>query len=159
MRLHTTLTISGEGGRISYSKSKASQFGASWTMFESLSLQSSAHGQASRKDKYRFCVDFRNLNDATEPIYCPLSVKNNYMRKMTNSFCYHEYDLWVSSNSRRFPAFIAVLVVVSQRLCYADLGLKGARAYFQKIISALLFRGLMYTSQSWTVYWWYDNSC
>ena len=91
------------------------------------------------KDKYRFCIDYRNLNNATEPIYWPLPVINNMLRRLgtRRPICFATMDMTsgyhqipVHENSRRFTAFITFLGVF-QWLC-VPFGLKGAPAYFQK---------------------------
>ena len=105
------------------------------------------------KDKYRFCIDFWNLNNATEPIQWPLPIIGHMLRRlgarrpkryatldMTSG--YHQIPM--HENSRHYTAFITFLGVFLW-LC-VPFGLKGAPAYFQKVISTLVLSGLMYIS-------------
>lgn len=103
------------------------------------------------KSTYRFCIDYRNLNNCTENIFWPLPNIDNMLRRLgTKSPKYFAkidmtsgyHQIGIHENSRSYTAFITYLGIFTW-LCI-PFGLKGAPAYFQKLISTIVLLGLIY---------------
>jgi len=103
------------------------------------------------KDKYLFCMDFRNLNNATEPIQRPLPIIGHVLRRLgarrskrcatlNMTLGYHQISM--QENSHHYTAFLTYLGVL--QWFSLPFGLKGAPVYFQNVISTLVLSGLMY---------------
>jgi hypothetical protein len=100
---------------------------------------------------WRFCVDFRNLNLACEGMGWPLpnipqmlrrlgDLRPKVFGKLDLTSGYHQAPL--SLSSRVYTAFITFMGVYEW--CRVPMGLKGAGAYFQGVLSQQVLSGLMY---------------
>ena len=99
----------------------------------------------------RFCVDFRNLNVATKMVGWPIPNINLMLQRIghTHPKVFGVMDLTqgyfqapLHENSRVFTAFITILGLF-QWLRVA-MGLKGAPAYFQRVMSTIVLVGLIH---------------
>ena len=102
-------------------------------------------------NQWRFCVDFRNLNDCTKPESWPLpNIKETLNRigqsgakvfavmDLTKGF----YQTPLSEASRMLTAFICFCGVFEW--CRVPMGLKGAPSYFQRMLATVVFIGLIH---------------
>ena len=102
-------------------------------------------------DQWRFCVDFRNLNDCTKPESWPLpNIKETLNRighsgakvfavmDLTKGF----YQVPMSEAARALTAFICFCGVFEW--CRVPMGLKGAPSYFQRMLATVVFCGLIH---------------
>ena len=100
---------------------------------------------------FRFCIDYRRLNEATTNISWPLplidkmlqrvgAAKPKYFATIDMTAGYHQIAM--DSVSQKYTAFITFLGIF-QWLCI-PFGLKGAPAYFQKLMSTVVLVGLIY---------------
>ena len=103
------------------------------------------------KDKWRFCIDFRRLNEATEELSWPLpniphllrrigTQQPKYFGVMDLTSGYHQ--IAISKRSRKYTAFITFMGVFNW--LRVPMGLKGAAAYFQQMMATIVLAGLLY---------------
>jgi hypothetical protein len=92
--------------------------------------------------KWRFCIDFRRANDASEGRAWPIPIimqmlqrigqqKPKWFAKMDMTSGYHQAPL--AENSRYITAFICFLGIL--QWLRVPMGLKGAGAYFQQMMA------------------------
>ena len=102
-------------------------------------------------NQWRFCVDFRNLNDSTKPESWPLPNIKETLNRIGNSgakvFAAMDltkgfYQLPLSEAARAFTAFICFCGVFEW--CRVPMGLKGAPSYFQRMLATKVFVGLIH---------------
>jgi len=102
-------------------------------------------------NKWRFCVDFRNLNECSESMGWPIPNIEQMLQRIGQAKpCifgsldftsgYHQAPL--SEDSRRFTAFITFMGVYEW--LRVPMGLKGAPAYFQQAIASVVLSTLLY---------------
>lgn len=102
--------------------------------------------------KWRFCIDFRRANDASQGRAWPIPIimqmlqrigqqKPKWFAKMDMTSGYHQAPL--GENSRFISAFICFLGIL--QWLRVPMGLKGAGAYFQQMMATVVLVGLMYT--------------
>ena len=102
--------------------------------------------------KWRFCIDFRQLNQALRAKGFPLPridellnrigrSRNRYFAKFDLSHGYHQMPL--AKSSRAYTAFITNHGLFEWTR--VPMGLKNAPAYFQEIMSTEVLNGLLYT--------------
>ena len=102
-------------------------------------------------NQWRFCVDFRNLNDCTQAEGWPLpNIKETLNRigntrskvfgimDLTKGF----YQAPLSEAARIFTAFICFCGVYEW--LRVPMGLKGAPSYFQQMLATIVFQGLIH---------------
>ena len=105
----------------------------------------------SKEQLYRFCVDYRVLNDATEGMGWPIpnvpemferlgAQGSDYFGVMDLTSGYHQAPL--SECSRAFTAFITHMGLFEW--LRVPMGLKGAPSWFQQIIATIVLAGLLY---------------
>ena len=106
----------------------------------------------TKRKKWRFCVDYVRLNDATESVevYPIPNIQNmirrigekrpKYFAVMDLTSGYHQAPL--SLNSRKYTAFICFLGLFEW--LRVPMGLKGAPSYFQRVLSTVVLTGLIY---------------
>jgi hypothetical protein len=102
-------------------------------------------------NKWRFCIDFRNLNEATKSFGWPipnipimLQRFGNYKAQYFAIFDFTQgyFQCPISDDSRAFTAFITIFGLY--QWCRVPMGLKSAGSYFQHVMSSLVLTGLMY---------------
>ena len=101
--------------------------------------------------KWRFCIDFRNLNLLTEIEGWPLPLIRDILRRLgEHRGCYYAlmdltsgyYQLGLDRLMRAFSAFICFCGIF--HWLRVPMGLKGAPAYFQKQMVTIVLVGLVY---------------
>ena len=117
--------------------------------------QSAEHSQVlltpKPNGKWRFCIDFRNLNNCSESMGWPIPNIEQMMRRigtckpkvfgvMDLTSGYHQAPL--SESSRVFTAFITFMGVFEW--LRVPMGPKGAPSYFQQIMATVVLSGLIY---------------
>jgi hypothetical protein len=101
--------------------------------------------------KWRFCVDFVKLNECTkgegwpipnirETLHLMGQQRPKYFAIMDLTNGYHQAPL--SASARLFTAFITMFGVF--QWLRVPMGLKGAPAYFQRVMSSIVLAGLLY---------------
>jgi hypothetical protein len=101
-------------------------------------------------NKWRFCLDFRNLNDCTNvPIPNIEQLVNRigsqsakYFGIMDLTSGYHQAPL--AEDARQYTAFICFMGVF--QWTRVAMGLKGAPSYFQQALSTVVLAGLLYAA-------------
>jgi hypothetical protein len=97
------------------------------------------------------CVDYRNLNDASDSQHWPIpdipsmlrrigTQKPKIIGKMDLTKGYHQAP--ISENSRVYTAFMSIFGLY-EYVC-VPMGPKGAPSYFQAIMCMIVFVGLLY---------------
>jgi hypothetical protein len=102
-------------------------------------------------NQWRFCVDFRNLNDSTQAESWPLpNIKETLHRigssrskvfgimDLTKGF----YQAPLSETAKIFTAFICFCGLYEWMR--VPMGLKGAPSYFQQMLATIVFQGLIH---------------
>ena len=117
--------------------------------------QSAEHSQVlltpKPNGKWRFCIDFRNLNNCSESMGWPIPNIEQMMRRigtckpkvfgvMDLTSGYHQAPL--SESSQVFTAFITFMGVFEW--LRVPMGPKGAPSYFQQIMATVVLAGLIY---------------
>ena len=101
--------------------------------------------------QWRFCVDFRRLNDCSETIGWPIPNILHMIHRIGDhrSKIYGIMDLTkgyyqapLSAASRIFTAFITFMGVF--KWLRVPMGVKGAPSYFQKVLATVVLVGLLY---------------
>jgi transposase InsO family protein len=104
------------------------------------------------KPEWRFCIDYRNLNDASEGASWPIpnirsifqrlgSKRAKYYGTIDLKSGYHQMPL--AMNSRVFTAFITFMGVFE--FLRVPFGLKGAPSFFQRLMETTVLAGLLWT--------------
>jgi len=112
---------------------------------------SQVHIVPKPNNKWRFCIDFRNLNDCSEAMGWPIPNTYRMLQRLGNKRAkfYGVMDLTsgyyqapVSKNSQAYTAFITDVGMFEwQRV---PMGLKGAPSYFQQQMQQTVLCGLVY---------------
>jgi len=117
--------------------------------------QSAEYGQVLLTPKpngtWRFCIDYRNLNNCSESMGWPIRNIEQMMRRigtlkpkvfgvMDLTSGYHQAPL--SESSRIFTAFITFMGIFEW--LRVPFGPKGAPSYFQQTMAIVVFAGLLY---------------
>ena len=102
-------------------------------------------------NEWRFCIDYRRLNDATTKLGWPIPNIKHMLRRIGESkskyyakidFTKGYYQAPLSMNSRALTAFICFCGVY--QWLRVPMGLKGAPSYFQKEMATLVLGGLIH---------------
>ncbi len=102
-------------------------------------------------DKWRFCIDFRALNETSESMGWPIpNIKLMLQRlgsKRAKFFCVIDltsgyYQAPLSEESRWLTAFITFFGIFEW--LRVPMGLKGAPSYFQQMMATIVLAGLIY---------------
>ena len=102
-------------------------------------------------NEWRFCVDYRRLNDATSKLGWPIPNIHQMLRRIGESkakifakidFTKGYYQAPLSMSSRALTAFICFCGVY--QWLRVPMGLKGAPSYFQKEMATLVLGGLIH---------------
>jgi hypothetical protein len=102
-------------------------------------------------NEWRFCVDYRRLNDATTKLGWPIPNIHQMLRRVGESkakifakidFTKGYYQAPLSMSSRALTAFICFCGVY--QWLRVPMGLKGAPSYFQKEMATLVLGGLIH---------------
>jgi hypothetical protein len=102
-------------------------------------------------DKWRFCVDYRNLNEATSSQGWPLPNIKETLRRIGNAraktFAVMDltkgfYQAPLSECMKAFTAFICFCGLFEWNR--VPMGLKGAPSYFQQMLATIVFAGLIH---------------
>ena len=106
---------------------------------------------ATKPGGFRFCIDFRNLNDATVSASWPIpNIQQMIIRTgahrcsilaiMDSTLVYHEAP--ISLATRIFTAFITLAGIF--QFTRLPLGPKRAPSYFQEMMVSVILSGLIY---------------
>ena len=102
-------------------------------------------------NKWRFCVDYRILNDATESLGWPIpNIKGMLMRLGRHKSKYFGildlssgyYQAPLAEESRPLTAFITFMGIYEW--LRVPMGLKSAGSYFQQLLATIVLAGLIY---------------
>jgi hypothetical protein len=102
-------------------------------------------------NKWRFCVDFRNLNDGTTSQGWPLPNIKETLRRIGNAnakvFAVMDltkgfYQAPLSEEAKKLTAFICFCGLYEWNR--VPMGLKGAPSYFQQMLATIVFAGLIH---------------
>ena len=102
-------------------------------------------------NKWRFCVDYRNLNDCSDSMGWPIPNIEQMLQRighqkpkifgkmdMTSGY----FQAPIHEGSRRMTAFITFMGIYEW--LRVPMGLKGAPSYFQQMIATVVLVGLLY---------------
>ena len=101
--------------------------------------------------KWRFCIDYRNLNNCSESMGWPIPNIEQMVRRIGDHkpTVFGVMDLTsgyfqapISESSRVYTAFITFMGVYEW--LRAPMGPKGAYSYFQQTMATVVFAGLLY---------------
>ena len=112
---------------------------------------SQVHHTPKPNNKWRFCVDYRNLNTVSDGMGWPIpnisqmlqrlgQHRPRYFAKLDLTSSYHQAPL--AANSRLYTAFITLMGIFEW--LRVPMGLKGAPSYFQQVMATVVLAGLMY---------------
>jgi len=102
-------------------------------------------------NKWRFCIDFRNLNDCTQSQGWPLPNIKETLRRIGNAraktFAVMDltkgfYQAPLSEEFKKLTAFICFCGLYEWNR--VPMGLKGAPSYFQQMLATIVFAGLIH---------------
>ena len=119
---------------------------------------SQAHMVPKPEGKWRFCLDYRNLNKALKALGWPIPNINEMLQrigakrpkvfaKLDLTSGYHQAPLAV--NSRIYTAFITFMGMFEW--LRIPMGLKNATSYFQKMLASIVLVGLIFYICEWYV--------
>ena len=112
---------------------------------------SQAHLVPKSLNKWRFCLDYRNLNQAVKGMGWPIpniqqmlrrlgDYKSKFYAKMDLTSGYHQAPL--APESRKYTAFITFMGVFEW--LRVPMGLKSATSWFQGCLASIVLAGLIY---------------